>query len=1405
MTDVSRRVILKPSAATAERVALLGDALRAAVQAQSRLAAECPYILRPSGTLEEDELGFFFAHEPAKSLVPEALFDAEAPVATVSELRGALTALCEALACAHAGGGGRPVLHGGLCPGTVLLGEDGLFKVTDFGVAPAICKAFGVDSYLNLANGPRPDSSGSWESLDPYVIDRDDRLCGFVDPDKYGSEALTSFEAGSDVIAAGMILWLMAEHRHPYLHFEPEAHRVVDMARTMGFGVPGAWTRAELYEATDDTARRWTELVSAMVARLPAKRPSARQLSERFGSAALGIDLDAVRAQRWLTQLESMLAAGLWNDLAAVMEARPKLKTWPAELEARAAELETRVREGLATEGQRAAVEASLQAAARWFTRLQAAVRGQEWDAARELLREKPVLEHWPEDVLAELEPLTTRIEQAGAEKKARAWQKLLQKSFEAGNWLAVEKLLAQRPALASWPEDLQEAVAGVEAAFETQRAEREQHARQVAEQHDTLREWLNQAKALAKDQCWAEAIEVLAEPPTVEHWPADVAEEADELATTWRLSLAEAAAARLEAITEQVRQAGAGLAAEVVRRELADLLAPDRVETGVEFVDWASPNADAYGRARLEYRLSDPTDEQAVHRVSGELDFRLVDEVVEVCGGRETLQKTLAGALKQQLVVLQRAQLRTLEHKLRTGQFPDAAIDARLEKPQSQLSVDVALLGPKVAEGRHTCTLSWSGEAAAWELADVGQLSAAAIEMVAGAARDAAWKDLLQRSALLRPYGQYLALHLETSASAGQPLPERLSLDARVVFRSGGEGPEHELGQGRVVSEHAGEGVLEANVRALEATFASVLVGFQDMSRRALEQRLKDAASAMDAQPRIKAPSRSKTLVETLSFALRPKRGGPVELRAAWNARTLAYEFPAGWEESLASQAGAAPDVAGESQGTEAVPAARSLRGGMFVGVAVAVMVAAAGGLYFGLNGRGSGARPEVPPSQTTKPVMPPAEQTAAPRIVETPPSEQPSEIGPTEPSVAEVPRETVTTPSEAPATEKPADLVGGFRAYMRSQPARFGAAASVADLVRALVPESVLTKAGSTLPARIEFLVAATMPGTSACEDLQSAGDDRVTFTVGAMLRDGEQLAPQTFVMDRAENGWRPVAENVAALEAMANAARDALVAAVEAARDKTEQSRDAGRLADVHAAYDQVRDILPVLSNEPAAKAFADVLATTPPTWSQVAGELEARGYTAAESRDPGTDYPRQLTDRQGHTLLLVSVSPGADLWHDLAPRVDEGGPLHADVASSSGERPWRVYYVDEAELGAAPDFDHASTLAEGVGRTLPTRDEWLLAALQMRAALPSDLLGGLREWCSDGTTPDTRWLCGGSTHSVAGTARVLPPPPIRPQGLNELWVWLNSPLVLQERSVRFGDESAGVRSVLRVWPR
>ncbi len=324
MSQLYRRVVLKPPDLDEQARARLAKGLDAAIETQKQFGSRSPHVLQLVGTLQEDEHCFFVEHEPASPLPLADLFDPTAPGADRETIWRMSIALLDSLRAAHATQARQPVVHGGLCPGVLLRDLNGVEKVADFAFGPAICDALGEQRFLNLAVQAAKagtlieGATGIWEVLHPNVPDRDDRICAFIDPEKYGTQLYRSFERSGDVVAAGFLLYLLTEHRHPYFYNEPEALRSAELAETMAFGAPVPFNtlRPDLRESEEPTVKVWRELLWEMIDRIPQGRPSAPDIVKRLKAAGIKpVEPDEIMGRR-LELIADRLSRASWEELA---------------------------------------------------------------------------------------------------------------------------------------------------------------------------------------------------------------------------------------------------------------------------------------------------------------------------------------------------------------------------------------------------------------------------------------------------------------------------------------------------------------------------------------------------------------------------------------------------------------------------------------------------------------------------------------------------------------------------------------------------------------------------------------------------------------------------------------------------------------------------------------------------------------------------------------------------------------------------------------------------------------------------------------------------------------------------------------------------------------------------------
>jgi hypothetical protein len=621
MPEVFRRVVLKPPGLAADTSADLARRLEAAADAQRRLAVDSPHVLQLVGNVQEDEHAFVIEHEPARAIEAATLFQPDAPLADETFLLRLAAAIVDALRVAHEGQGHERIVHGGLCPGVILETGDGIHKIADFGVAPAICATLGVEQYVELAvatgatketAGAVPPGTGVWEVLSPDEASRDDRLCGFIDPEKYGSQVLGTFEAGSDVIAAGILLHLLAEHRHPMLE-DPDAHRLVVLAESMAFWPYNGARRASLRESTDPAVRCWCDTVAGMLARLPKDRPSARDIAVSFAQVGVKPVDASEMLRRRLETIPALIQKQQWDKARRELKEITSGETVPEDVADKADTLLQQVQANLL------------------LADAQARLKGDDWTGAREPLDRLSALSAIPAEVADEAEKVAARLKynleiqseldraeasvtetaaidlqraldevrsavdrterwltdktvlpplrarcqqargrlQAEAEKLVRAvqereadlarvaqWVLQLKEAWGEERWDDVEEALRTRPDTPHWPESARSEAR----AFEAQFAELQKTG-----------PWLQKLRKALDSNQLDTADRVLAEKPALTHWPPTLAREVAEVEERLRLAIAVAAdRSRAEAWIRRIQQAVEGEDWPAAARELA-------------------------------------------------------------------------------------------------------------------------------------------------------------------------------------------------------------------------------------------------------------------------------------------------------------------------------------------------------------------------------------------------------------------------------------------------------------------------------------------------------------------------------------------------------------------------------------------------------------------------------------------------------------------------------------------------------------------------------------------------------------------------------------------------------------------------------------------------------------------
>lgn len=524
MSEGFRRVYLKPPGLSDADAARLAEQLTAAVEWERRLSARSPHVLQPVGGLQRDDVSFFVQHEPARPLPVQTLFDAKASFADERTLLRAAAALLDALRVAHERDEGRAGVHGGLSPGVILEAENGALKIGDFGIAPAICAVLGADKYVQLAlacdDGSQSSfrATGIWEVLSPDEYERDDRICGYIDPEKYGTQALASFEPGSDIISAGFILHLLAEHRHPYLD-DMEDLRIVELAESMAARLYNGARRKALRESPDPAVQRWCELVAKMLARLPRDRPSAATMASSLAEVGVKpMGVEDVLARR-VEQAAELAQRGEWAAVRELVGSIASSSDAPAQVAGQAkALLQQAQAHGLIAEA------ASL-------------LDREDWNAAKTALQHFAGLGGIPADLTRTAAELRTRLEAnlhvIDAITGTETTVKNATQSDPAQAVSLLDSLIAELDALPAG-RDIGPSVSKRRSTLRDRLGKQRDDLRSKAEaraaEFAVVNEWFTRLRDAWAKERWSDAEELFAKPPAAAHWPKDIRAEAQRL-----------------------------------------------------------------------------------------------------------------------------------------------------------------------------------------------------------------------------------------------------------------------------------------------------------------------------------------------------------------------------------------------------------------------------------------------------------------------------------------------------------------------------------------------------------------------------------------------------------------------------------------------------------------------------------------------------------------------------------------------------------------------------------------------------------------------------------------------------------------------------------------------------------
>lgn len=880
-----RRIVI-PAAASAAQVDRLRDALQRAAEDQNRVAGQCPYVLSYSSPWEQRGDELVIGHEDAVAGDPAAFFDAKRPLPDSAARLGLAAALIEALHAGLVATNGVPRTHGGLCPGVLVTDRDGVQKLTDFGVAPALWQAFGAEAYVNLAVGPRADATGVWEILPPEVEDRDDRLCGFIDPDKIMRQELGQFPPTADLFAAGLILHLWAEHVHPYLYFDPYAHRYVEMAKSLGFVPRQVFHTDELREAArtgspEDQA--WCKLVSGMLADRPEERPTAADALAQIRRHVTPLDA----ARIWVQRLERLVAAEDWPAAEGMLADKPTTAEWSAELVTEFELIEQRIH------AWRQQVDAR-HAAETWLAELERAVREEDLEAAESALAQRPEAQRWPGGFDKRVADAEAWVQRTRATTAVRAWGASLRAADERGAWDAIAQLLAERGRHRDLPTDVAKLVEEVES----------RHARYVA---DTTRveRWLVEVEARRGAGDPRAALELLRTPPQdVQHWPEAAAHRRRELEAGLHLEIDEG---RLRALKSTAEAQSLQLTSAAIEEARRRLLTASWFTPALEFVP-ESESADARGgpaRGRVRITLQAGPAGQQRALLTEELEFAEGESGnARLLGEAEPVAERLGKAVADELVRVQTERLREFAAKPKRSLFPDARVTGGVGVPAAQVEISVALL-PKEAGGEPLqVPMRWSVEQASWKPAEPTALTDHALRLVTAHTERAVWEELLARSTRLTEYKDLVEIGLQPAGSLSDwDWPSSLSLRVKVALRREKDGPAEPLAEGTVVAGPIGRAALNLDVAQLDAALGRLIAAVQDVELRALTQRLTEWLAARSRPGKVMPqPTRVHNQpANAVALQLSPTRGQAVTVEARWRAAQLAFELPSDWETTAA------------------------------------------------------------------------------------------------------------------------------------------------------------------------------------------------------------------------------------------------------------------------------------------------------------------------------------------------------------------------------------------------------------------------------------------------------------------------------------------------------------------------
>ncbi len=973
----TKRTILKPQDLDGERMRTLRDALASAAERQAQLAARSTRILTLDPTLKEDDRAFWFTHAPIEPLTPTApLYEPAIAPREPHELVNVLHAAADALAAAHASQSGAPTVHGGVCPAVFVRDADGRLVLTDFGVAPAVCAALGPDAYIHLACDYRDDAA-VWEVCDA-TADRDDRLCAFVDPEKFSSGALASFEPGSDLIALGMVMFLLAEHRHPYLYVMPGAHRLVDTAEMMSYELPAQLERSDLLEAEEPATQVLCGLLEGLLARSPADRLSATKviaaLSPFVDDAA---ETAGISWRRWIDGVSQALAAEDTTATAKRLDARPTDPFPSPQTASRVDELVKRAEALIAAEAKRAELEATYDDSRRWLKRLSDAIDRADAEAALSLHAAAPPADAQPADVVAALPPLLAQVQAFQFRREVEAWGAELRRALDAKQWKQVQRLLQRTPMGAgTMPDEVAALVDEARAAYDEHRRALEAQRAERERQHAVVERWLVEARSIAQEARWNALFTHLEQPPEVEHWPENGAAEAAELRERAHNGIATRLDDKLNEYAAQV-QATLAAALEPALLEVEPFVPSTALSVGVGAFVWGPESSDSDGRTEVTLTVAGPAASSSQSVVLGSAEFRATDDGLELTRDPATLAEVARRELPTLIANLQQAALDALVEPWRRSVFRGLTAQAELEQPTRETVARMTLLSEAVGEDAHDdLSLTWDADRLAWRVAELQQFFAFARDLAVRRAAERAREAIATQLSRVGELAGALRVVFTPAATSNNELPQSLSGPAEVSLASVHADQSLPLIDAEVTCDALDDVAVRFDVsRATSQANKSVLQA-QESFRRGLTENINawlgehGACTAAPAKP-IRSP------IDALSFTVEAG-GDPWTFAAPWSSEKLAFLLPTEAIDRLTKVAGS-PASDPQRVVLEASAAPKAASGKWLIGAGAGALLLGAAAAAFVWSPASSPPTPEPP-----TPMPPPICEIDAARLRE-------------------------------------------------------------------------------------------------------------------------------------------------------------------------------------------------------------------------------------------------------------------------------------------------------------------------------------------------------------------------------------------------------------------------------------